>query len=157
DDYQHAVTTCLPGWARVMVCGSVTGDPYRFVQLWRVPSPFAPADAAFALRARGGPAYHGFFAELREMEQHVLAPLPYDPALSGRRRGGAAPRTAVVLVDEVAVARGALARLACLKQRFFIPRVEAMGWQLLCAASALTGRPGTVVHCWQLRESNALL
>src|ERR1700679_2334143 len=60
DDYQHAVRTCVPGWERVMVCGSVTGDPYRFVQLWRAPSPLALAEPLLALRARGGPGY-GYF------------------------------------------------------------------------------------------------
>jgi hypothetical protein len=154
---QHAVRSCLPGWERVTVSGSVTGDPYRFVQLWRVPSPLAMAEAMLALRARGGEGYRAFLANLVELEQHVLSPLPYDPALGARAAGGAPSRSEVVLVDHVVVRPGALARLACLKERFFIPRVARMGWRLVAAGTMVTGRPGTVVHAWMLPESNALL
>lgn len=158
DDYQHAIQTCAPGWERLMVSGSVTGDPYRFVQLWRAPSPLPLVETLLALRARGGPGYRAFLANLLELEHHVLSPMSYDPLVGGRRRAeGPPPRSAVLLVDHVAVRPGALARLACLKERFFIPRVARMGWQLVMAGTMATGRPGTLVHVWQLPDAGSLL
>jgi hypothetical protein len=157
DDYQFAIQSCLPGWERVFVCGSVTGDPFRFVQLWRVPSPLALAEARVTLAHRGGDGYRRFLASLVELEHDILFPMPYDPALRGRARIEAAPPDAVVLIDEVEVQRCALARLACLKERFFVPRVTELGWRLLVSATKVTGRPGTLVQCWQLRDAGTLL
>ncbi len=177
NDYQAAVAGCLPGWERVFVCGSVTGDPFRFVQLWRVPSPFTPVEALIALERHGGDGYRRFLAGLVDFEHDVLFPMPYDPALRAPNRAGKAQRTpapeAVLLIDEVKVKRGALARLACLKERFFVPRVSGapspwlgpeddgqrrgLGFRLIASATTVTGRPGTLVQCWQLADSGALL
>jgi hypothetical protein len=172
DDYQAAIRASFPDWERVFVCGSVTGDPFRFVQLWRVPSPLAYVEAWITLERRGGEGYRRFLAGLVELDRDLLSPMPYDPALRGQLvPHEPAPPEAVVLIDEVKVKRGALARLSCLKERFFVPRVtgapspwiepsaatRGLGFRLLVSATLLTGRPGALVQCWQLRDAGALL
>jgi len=171
DDYQQAVRSCLPGWQRVLAAGALSGNPFHFIQFWRVPAPLALAEALLTLRLHGGPPYRAFLASIVEFEHDILSPMPYDPGTRGIGPENPPSRDAILLVDKARVRPGSLARLACLKERFFIPRVTGgasewfenaqgapkLGWRLVVSATTVTSRPGILVQCWQLNEANALL
>jgi hypothetical protein len=172
DDYRFAIRSSLSGWSRVLACGAISGDPYTFVQLWRVSGSVSPADSLLALQERGGEAYRQFLTALVEFDRELLFPTSYDPnphAVAVSR--GPVSRDAVVLVYRAVLRRGALARLACLKERFFVPRLTGVpsewapsdvrapvhGWRLLASATSVTGRHGVLVQVWRLPDSNSLV
>lgn len=150
------------GWKRIFLSTEITGDPRLFIQLWRVPSRFS-IDVELAAM-RGEANYQRALTGVTRFEHEVLAPMPYDvgpTADAGEAAEVPTPHRAsakVLLLDRISVKKGSMARFACLKAKYFIPRVTTEhGWRLVAAGSALTGPAATVIQCWELPGSNTLL
>lgn len=155
------------GAARVFSARTMTGHPGVLTTLWRVRVPFDLPGMHVALAS--DPEYAQFAEHVIDLEIDVLHPAPHDPALERPglidtpgtpppKEDKARPKPRqVILIDRVTPVRGHLARLVCLKSRYFVQTVErAASWELLVAGVTLTGRPGRLVQCWRLPEASSL-
>ena len=158
------------GWERVFLSSEVTGNPRRIAQLWRVPKPY-PGEVVEQLEpGQELPLLRKLqrqYLHVSSFSRVVLEPLPYDPVpaerptLKGKR--------SLILVVQVGVKDGAMARLVALKKSFFKPTVEeplnpqdpdqgGPGWKLVAAGNVAAGSApaSTIVQVWLLPSAGSL-
>jgi len=144
-------------WRRVFLADAVSGRPGSYVQLWRVP--FADLEREKAL-ANDQPPYHrAFVKKTTSFTRTRLGAMVYDPAEGSAGPGALIDQSSSsLLVNEVNVRKGAMARFADLKQRFFIGAVSEarFGWRLIAAGVTGVGDDRRVFQIWKLPTLDAL-
>jgi hypothetical protein len=143
------------GWRRVFVADAITGQPGTFVQLWRVPVGELSSDK---LGEREDSAAHAAFKSgLVRFARAAFDAMPYDAYRGSQPSTVADGPPNVLLLNDVTVKKGALARFAFLKQSFFIDAVGAdpFRWRLV-GAGALRGHSNRILQMWELPDADTL-
>jgi hypothetical protein len=152
----------LKSWELFGAISSFTDLPNSVLHLWRVGK---ETDLVEGTRyfEDNQPLFDELMAVCEAPSVQLLARMPYDPSFQPGGSSTECPSKDgrfYFLWVELTLLPGAKPRRTFVKAcHGLLKKMETdlKTWKLLAAGSAVTGRPNTVMHLWQLDDANALL
>lgn len=143
------------GWERLFLASAITGNPKKYIQIWKVPREVRAREVPPALYTN----YEEFFDKISEYERVELDALAHDPHHSPHTPPERPAVAATMMVVRANIRDGAMATVEYWKDKFFVPTVtEELGWKLHFAGYITSSSiPGsTLIQAWQMPDATSL-